>query len=318
MFELKEIKNISVFAGLEEKDLAELANICRIEKTKEGEEIFKAGDSRQEFFIVLEGKLRISRKVKEEKETLTYIERGNFAVESALVNPKLKHSHYGEIMRAGKILKIKGKDFLSLGQKNQKLANQIYGNIIKNITERLHHANNKLITVYTTGKIASTYANIYNILNLILETILTVIQAKKALFALYKPLQNKIVIQEAIGYANNQKIKNLDLNLNADPFLGKIYQTGQDLFITPEDYKADKKYNLPYLSETALGVKVQTGDKILGAIVLAEKKDSLFNFNNQILLNIISRQVASAIKEAEKTEEKNLHEELGRQYIKPI
>ena len=151
-----------------------------------------------------------------------------------------------------------------------------------------------------------------------LQTILNVIRATKAIFALYKPLHNKIVIQEAIGYSNNQKIKNLDINLSSDPFLGKIHQTGQDLFINPEDYKADKKYNLPYLAKTAIGVKIQTGNNILGAIVLADKRGGHFNFNNQILLNIISRQIASAIKEAEKMEEKSMHEELGRKYIKPI
>ena len=316
--ELETIKNISVFRGLNEKDLAEVAKICHLEEVKKGREIFKAGDSRQEFIVILEGKLRVARKIKEEKETLAYMDKDNFAVESALVDPKLKHTHYGDIVEEGKILKIKGRDFISLARKNAVLANQIYGNIIKNITERLHHANNKLVTVYSTGKIASTYANVYNLLSLILETILTVIRANKALFALYKPLQNKIVIQEAIGYASNQKIKNLEIKINSDPFLGKIYQTGQDLFITPEDYKANKNYNLPYLSETALGVKVQTGNKILGAIVLTDKRKENFNFNNQILLNIISRQVASAIKEAEKTEEKGLGEELGREYIKPI
>jgi len=318
MVEINLLKNITVFQGLKSEEFTELAKICQVKEVEEGKEIFKAGEPRKEFFIVLEGKLRISRKIKneKEKETLAFMTKDNFAVESALVNPKLKHTHFGDILQKGKILVIKGKDFLKLAEKNPSLANKIYGNIIANLTERLHHADNKLITLYSTGRIASTYANIYNILSLILEAILSVIKAKKALFVLFRPFENKAVIQEAIGYKNNQEIKNLDINLNKDPFLKRIFETGEDVFITQEEYKANKKWHLPYLENSALGVKVKAGKEILGAIILVDKQGENFSFNNQILLNIISRQVASAILEAEKLEEKMGHEELKRKYIK--
>lgn len=318
MTEIKLIKTIPVFEGLTSEELEQLASICKIHKTKTGQRLFKAGDARKSFYVILSGKLKISWKIKDEEETLAFMDKDNFAVESSLIDPKLKHTHFGEIIEEGEILEIEGKDFINLTKNYSRLANQVYGNIVKNITERLHHANNKLITLYSTGRIASTYANIYNLLNLILETILSVIRAKRALFALFRPFENRIVIQEAIGFKNNQAIKNLNLNLRQDPFLGKIFKTGEDLFLRPKEYAKNKELQLPYLGQTALGVKIQAGKNIIGAIVLVDKKGENFNYNNQILLNIISRQIASAISEAEKTEEKGLHEELRRVYIKPF
>lgn len=318
MVESNIIKNIPVFAGLKNDELETLASICQIKKTISGEKLFQTGDSRKNFYVILSGKIKIFRLLKEEEEVIAYMDKNNFIVESALVDPKLKHTHHGKIMEPGEILIIEGNDFLKLAAKQPVIANQIYGNIVVNLTERLHHANNKLVTVYSTGKIASTYANIYNLLPLLLETILTVIKAKKAFFALYKPFEDKIVIQEAIGFGDNQAIKNISLKLRNEPFLGKIYETGEDIFLTTEQSKIDKSLKRSYLGENALGVKVQAGHKNIGAIVLADKKGEDFNFNNQILLNIISRQIATAVLAAEKSEDKKLGEELHRVYIKPF
>ncbi|MDZ7798964.1 MAG: cyclic nucleotide-binding domain-containing protein [Patescibacteria group bacterium] len=314
MINIKELKKITLFKNLKPDELAEIAKISKIKETKKDQELFKAGDKRQEFFIVLSGFLRISREIRDEKQTLAFMSTNNFAVESSLVDPKLKHSHFGEIIEAGKILIIKGKDFIKLRNTNPDLTNKIYGNILKNLTERLHHANNKLLTVYSTGRIASTYANIYNILSLILESILTIIKANQAFFVLFKPLQNKAVIQEATGYKKNQEIKNLNISLDKDPFLYEIFKSGEDIFIDREDFKKDKKWHLPYLKNSALGVKVKAGKDILGAIVIVDKKEENFSYNNQILLNIISRQIASAISTAERLE----NGQHKREYIKPF
>jgi len=314
MVDIKKLKKITLFKNLKPAELEEISKISKIKETKKDQQLFKAGDKRKEFFIVLSGFLRITRKINDDKQTLAFMSSDNFAVESSLVDPKLKHSHYGEIIESGKILVIKGKDFLKLRNNNPDLGNKIYGNIIKNITERLHHANNKLLTVYSTGRIASTYANIYNILNLILESILTVIKANQAFFVLFKPLKNKAIIQEAIGYKKNQEIKNLNISLDKDPFLYKILKTGEDVFVDREDFKKEKKWHLPYLKNSALGVKVKVGKNIFGAIVLVDKKEENFSYNNQILLNIISRQIASAISTAERME----NGEHKREYIKPF
>jgi CRP-like cAMP-binding protein len=317
MIETKLIKDIPVFDGLSPEELASVVSICHLKKIEVGGKLFKAGDSRKSFYVILSGKIKIYRRQKDEEEIIAYMDKNNFVVESALVDPGLKHSHFGAAIENGEILEIKGSDFLSLIKNNLSLGNKIYGNIVNNLTERLHHANNKLVTVYSTGKIASTYANIYNILPLILETILTVIKAKKAFFALYKPFENKTVIQEAIGYGDNQTIKNLNLGLRLEPFLGKIFESGEDIFFTREQAKKNKEYKLPYLGENALGVKIKGAQKILGAIVLVDKKEGDFNFNNQILLNIISRQISTALQTAEKSEDQDSHEELKRVYIKP-
>jgi CRP-like cAMP-binding protein len=319
MIDFKILKSIPVFEGLSNDEYKILSAIIEVKNIKAGEILFRSGQSRTSFFVVIKGRIEVFRVFNDEKQTLAVMDKNNFAVETALTDHSLKHEHFAKTREDCEIIEIKGEDFIKMAKANPLLANRIYSNIIKNLAERLHHSNNKIVTLYATGKIASSYYDIYNLIDLTLSTILRVIKAEKALFVFFKPLENKITIQEAIGYNDNQKIKNLVLSLSQDPVLGKIYNTKQDLFVTKEDYEKNKELHTTYSSKTMIGVKIELRKNIIGAILLGEKsKNRNFSYHNQILLNIISRQIALAVQEAELSEEKEGTEELKREYIKPI
>jgi hypothetical protein len=58
---------------------------------------------------------------------------------------------------------------------------------------------------------------------------------------------------------------------------------------------------------------------VIGAILLGDKEHGQnFSYNNHILLDIISRQVALALREAERKDQKSNTDELNRVYIKPF
>jgi len=319
MIDLKILKSIPVFEGLNNDEYKILSEIVEVKNIKAGEILFRSGQTRSSFFVVIKGRIEIFRVFNDEKQTLAVMDKNNFAVETALTNHSLKHEHFAKVREDSEIIEIKGENFIKLAKANPLLANKIYGNIVKNLTERLHHSNNKIVTLYTTGKIASSYFDLYNLIDLTLAAILKVIKANKALFTFFKPMENKIVIQQAVGYGDNQKIKNLSLSLSQDSVLGKIYNTKQDLLVTKDDYEKNKELHVAYASKTMLGVKIELNKKIIGAILLGDKtKNRNFSYHNQILLNIISRQIALAVQEAELSEEKEGTEELKRTYIKPI
>ncbi len=319
MVPTERLKSIPLFAGLDASATETLASILELRNAPRGSLLFESGNKRKECFVLLSGKVHIYRMFNDEVQTLALLDATNFAVESALVNPNLEHHHTAEVTMDAELIVVDGKKFQELTSKHPEITNVILGNIVTNLTERLHHANNKLVTLYATGKIASTYSDFTNLIDLLLKTILATIRAKKALFATYRPLENQIVVEQAIGYSNTGEIETLKLSINEDPILGEIFRTQRDVFVTKEQYKEKPHLKTPYSAPTMLGVKIRTSGEVVGAILLVEKEGGEnFSYNNQILLHVISRQVALAIQEAEVAREQNLREENERVYIPPL
>lgn len=304
MVDTQYIASIPYFQALSPEEQSALAGIAAIRTIPRGTMLFRPDEPRKTFLVVMSGQMHIYSLFNGEVQTLALLEPGDFAVESALVNATYKHDHFGEMAVDGEVLEIDGKEFATFRASHPAIANTIYGQIILNLTERLHHANNKLVTIYTTGKIASTYDNLDNLSELLLKTILTIIKAKRGLFVLYKPLEGKAVIREAIGYGNVQQIKNLDILLSSDPILGEIYNTNNEVSITEDMFKKDKRLHTQYASKSMLGVPLAIGQKVIGAILLGEKENAhAFSVNNRVLVSIIARQVVSVIGTAEMLEE---------------
>lgn len=313
------LNGIPLFSGLDQAALAELVKVIELRPVERGAVLFEKGDKRKEFFVVVSGAVHVYRLFNDEVQTLALLDPTDFAVESALVDSNLEHQHNAEVTKAGQVLVIDGRSFQKFSQTHPQIANALYGRIIANLTERLHHANNKLVTLYATGKIASSYSDLYNLIDLLLKTIVSTIRSQKAVFAWYRPLENRIVIQEAIGYSDDQSIVNLKLSIADDPILGEIYRTHRDIFVRREDYAEKPHLRTPYSSETMLGVKIRIGERVVGAILLGDKAGGRnFSYNNQILLHIIVKQVALSIQEAEVAEDKSQREEQQRVYIPPL
>lgn len=304
MFDAQLLTQLPVFHGLTNEEAAALAGLCTLRTIRQGDVLFRPGDSRSAFFVVYAGQIRITRLLNDEVQTLALLDPYDFAVESALVDPNLKHEHTGEAAEESQVVEIDGKQFRTFRQQYPHIANQMFQQIILNLSERLHHANNKLGTIYATGKIAAGYSNLENVTDLLLTTILGIIRAKRALFALYKPREGKAVIRQAMGYGNDQAMRNLTVPLHSDPLLGAMYNTGAGVVISEHEYKRDKTLHTPYASRNMLGAPLQVGGRMVGAILLGDKLgEASFSHNNQILLDIIARQIVLLVVAGELGEE---------------
>lgn len=305
MIDVARIKSIPLFSELTGAQLSVIANMASGRSVKKGDALFKAGDPRATFFVVLSGAVHIYRQFEDEVQTLAILGKNEFAVETALVDPTLKHEHVGEVLLDGELLEIQGSAFREASKQHLETTSRIYAEIIENLSKRLHHANNKIVTIYSTGKIAATYSDLDNLTDLLLTTILEIISAKRALFALFDPLTSKAVIREAKGYENDQTMKNLDIPLTKDPILGTIHQSRQNLVITEEQYKREPALHTKYASRNMLGVPLYVQNRVIGAILLGDKEGGEeFSYNNQILLSIIAKQVVLAVVSAEASEKR--------------
>lgn len=308
---LDHIKKIPLFASLKPEEQQRIAAITKRRAVSKGDVLFSHGDKRTTFFILLSGQIHIYRKFLSEVQTLALMGKYEFAVESALVEQHHKHDHYGEALEDSELLEIEGKDFHKLREEYPETATLLYGKIIQNLADRLHHANNKLVTIYSTGKIASAYDDLDHLTDLLLDTIMEITRARKGLVAIYKPLEGRAIIVEAKGYGNDQAIKNLDISLGQDPVIGMLATTFHDVLITSKQYAEEPKLHTDYASPTMLGTTLHVSDKPIGVILLGDKEGGEeFSHNNQILLNIITRQVvlplSVAISQESKDEEKGI------------
>lgn len=303
MIDPQYLKQIPFFSGLSDSELAALGEVAGVLDVKAGEPLFRPGEPRGTFLLVLSGQVHIYGVLGDEVQTLALLDQNEFAVESALVNPDLKHSHSGDMVSDGQLLIINGSDFAKLRNSNPGVALGLYERIIANLSERLHHANNKIGAIFTTGRIAATYANLDHVAELLLETVMQITRAKHALFALFRPLEDRAIIRTAKGYENDQVVQNLDVRLGNDVILGAIYATGSDVSFVEEDYKQHKELHTDYASRTMLGTPLILQNTVIGAILLGEKDGKQeFSHNNRILLNIIARQIVPLVVSAEQGE----------------
>lgn len=299
MIDLARLHSIPLFADLTGAELTVIAQLATERAVSASDALFKPGDARRTFMILLAGQAQILSVYGNEVQIFSILEPNDFAVEVALVDPTLKHEHSCQMLADGSVLEIDGKLFADFRKRVPEIANRIYEKIILNLTDRLHHANNKLMTIYTTGRIAATYGDLDHLSDMLLDTILGIVQAKRALFATYLPLEDKVIIRDAKGYHNNQEIRNLTLSMN-DPILGTLYRVPRELNISEEQYHAEKTLHTPYASRNMLGTPLVARDKVIGAILLGDKPGHrAFSHNNEILLNIIARQIALLIVSAE-------------------
>jgi CRP-like cAMP-binding protein len=82
------LRRIHLFRDLKDEDLAAIAGMFKEEVRKEGEIIFSQGDEADRFFIIYQGKVRITMiRRKEERELATLI-GGDYFGEEALLSKR--------------------------------------------------------------------------------------------------------------------------------------------------------------------------------------------------------------------------------------
>ncbi len=196
------------------------------------------------------------------------------------------------------------------------IADKIYQNIAIDLKDRLDHANNKLVTLFASGKIIASYTSLAEISDNIIKAILKVIPVNKSLFITYQENTNQMVVQNVLGF-KNIKINQL-LNLNKDPLLNQLIADPQTKIFDRKNWPREY-LNLPYTSNSLIITPIKARKKVLGFIILADKLNGReFTDNNRILLEAIASQTAPAIEDARLNALQSSEEDLRRVYIDPF
>lgn len=146
------LSTINLFEGIDSSGLRDIAAIASEESHRLGEVIFKEGDTGGALYMILEGKVRVSRQVSGMgEEALAVLGAGDAFGEMALIDefPRSADVRVHERCRLLVISKEALEDLLFL---NRDLAYEILWNFVKILSSRLRETNDKMTFLSVTGK----------------------------------------------------------------------------------------------------------------------------------------------------------------------
>jgi CRP-like cAMP-binding protein len=143
---------IRLFEGIAEVGLRQLASIAREETYRTGNVIFREGSTGAELYLILEGRVRISREVSGMgEEALAILGPGDAFGEMSVIDdfPRSADARVHERCRLLVLEKDALEDLLFL-QKD--LAYEILWNFVRILSTRLRETNDKMTFLSVTGK----------------------------------------------------------------------------------------------------------------------------------------------------------------------
>lgn len=149
---LEQLRTISLFHGLTSDALALIAEATAEEQYGLGSKIFQHGDVGDKLYIIIEGKVRISREVSGMgEEALAVLGVGDAFGEMSLIDesPRSADAVVHERCRLLVLTKDAFDDLLFL---YKDLAYEVLWNIVRMLTGRLRETNEKLTFLSVSGK----------------------------------------------------------------------------------------------------------------------------------------------------------------------
>lgn len=146
------LANMNLFRGLVPEALERIAAIASQEAFKANAIVFKEGDVGDKLYLILEGKVRISRQLSGMgEEALAILGAGEAFGEMSLIDDTPRSAD-ARAHEAVKLLVITREAFEDLLFIHKDLAFEILWNFIKTLSARLREANDKMAFMTMTGR----------------------------------------------------------------------------------------------------------------------------------------------------------------------
>ena len=142
------LKRVTLFESLNASQLKKIAAIS-VERTfQAGERIFSEGDAGQEFYVILEGRVRISKQVPGVgEEALTILDPGGYFGEMAVVDDTVRSADAIAHTRC-RLAAVKRDDLDSLMFTDKDLAYSLLWTFVRTLAVRLRDTNEKIKTFF--------------------------------------------------------------------------------------------------------------------------------------------------------------------------
>ena len=311
------LENTPLLKNLTKPEVKIVAAFLLEKNYQSGDTIFTKNTIRDKVVVIKNGLVKLQTEVAGQQEMIALFKEGDFLGEMAFLQKGSKHNHTLEVASPRlATLELSVYNWFKILKQHPEIAQKIYHNIATDLKNRLDHANNKLVTLFASGKIIALYDNLIEISSHLLEVIIKVIPVNKALFLTYSQTSQKLTVQYSLGYKKIQA--NTYFDINKDQLLKKLIK--EPLITIFNKHNWPEEYiRLPYAANALIIAPITLGKKVIGFIILGDKSNGRdFSMNNQILLEAIATQIAPAIEEQRLATLQASTEELEKVYIDPF
>ncbi|MFA6467240.1 MAG: cyclic nucleotide-binding domain-containing protein [Patescibacteria group bacterium] len=288
-----DLANIALFKNLSNDEIKLIKNFLIEVKYNQDDLIFSQGKIRDKIIIVDDGLVVLEAELKGPK-TIALFKSGDSLGEMALIDQSSQHLYNVKVVSpefSG--FELSSHNWHTIIKKSPNTAEKIYQNIARNLKNRLNHANNKLVTLFTTGKMIGSYNNFTSLTEAIIDIIQNIIPSNRALFLTYSPETKKALVHQSLGYPDIKAGQYLDAHKdNVLNLLSK--EPGTSIF--DKDTWPRGSSELAYKCENLIISPIHIKNRVFGFIILGDRSDkNNFSINNKILLQAIANQLAPAI-----------------------
>lgn len=150
---LEVLGRVPLFEGLSQAQLKKLAKVCEAERVPRGKYVFREGEPGASMYVIVQGKVRISRQLPGMgEEALAILEPGAAFGEMAVVEEGLRSAdaiaHEGEAV----LMRI-GRDPLDqLLFTDKELAYSVLWALVRTLSRRLRDTNEKMKALFAMSK----------------------------------------------------------------------------------------------------------------------------------------------------------------------
>lgn len=131
-------RQMAIFAGLEEGELAKIAGLCAVTEFTPGQVVLREGQTSHVFYMVMEGSIDILSQ--DESRILARIHAGDFLGEISLVSQQ-PHMATAVTHTACKLVTLQRGDFENLINRYPRIGLKVMRNIAINVGQKLHIRN---------------------------------------------------------------------------------------------------------------------------------------------------------------------------------
>lgn len=148
----EQLARVPLFDGLSREALGFIAAVAKEESFERGTRIFQYGEVGDRLYVIVEGKIRISREVSGMgEEALAVLGAGEVFGEMALLD-ETPRSADATAHESARVLSITKEDFDDLLFLHKDLAYEVLWSCVRMLSVRLRETNDKLTFLSTSGK----------------------------------------------------------------------------------------------------------------------------------------------------------------------
>ena len=149
---IEQLARVDLFSGLKPQGLELIAKVATEETHAVGTKIFQHGDAGDKLYLILEGKVRISREVPGMgEEALAVLGPGQVFGEMALLDESARSAD-ARVHERCRVLAIPKDGFDDLLFLHKDLAYEVLWSIVRMLVTRLRETNDKLTFLSVSGK----------------------------------------------------------------------------------------------------------------------------------------------------------------------